>query len=513
MGHAHSHHAHQADAHHSHSHGQDGSCSHQVPYYNFRHNWFAYTIIGTLILLILNGSIYTWNKGKAINEKHWVPLLFNYGEYWFGHFSEEEKKKHSWLFYAVGDIIRFFAYPVLKGTVKPNVDARVNADKVADRSHQVRHVVTFLALMPLIIATIEAIKNDDNFHHFSHASAEVPEWATAFTALMMLINFAASSVGGTAKQHKVQRPYDTLMTIQAAYNHKKGESNVVAHGNDGGWARGLHTVNGIAGSGVSTVVFVGYVVALFTAPMIGAFTLGVMLFASRISALVSVIFAPATLLYRDKKQEKNVNAMAEKYVSSGKTDARITDAINSVFEDISDNNAKTLVKYSVCRACESFLKRNPQPTSVINETTLRDALSYCMEGNQISVKKIENAESLPFLDALPFIEQRVEAALLGKQKETPLTQIEGVNIASGTQERLLCLAFHNAENKDINSLYEENKEGLLKKENNVLVVNKTFLLDYGNKHGGAMHNQYPLSAALAAGVLDAPAGQAVVRAM
>jgi hypothetical protein len=434
-GHSHSHsHSHGAEScsGHGHSHGND-SCSDRVEYIKFwEYHWVFWLFIGPLSL-ILNPLIAIFNWGRAKYTKHWVPFLFAFWDYTF--------------------------------------QGRFSPGQVSRACKIIRIIATAVG-----VAAIGAVVAMTGLEGFQQSGAEMPFWpeegmtmairASWIALASMGVNMIAVFVGSAANHNKIQPYLNKRVLLQELKNRagKVVKHDPVPHGQYEtpeikmcNRVRYAHDLNGFAGSSLSFMVFIAYGVEMCGQSMnISNSSLFIMFIARTISSILSVAIAPITGQYRLNVHKNEVANKMDAYVAAG-DNAIITKALNQVLGDIPQSNERRCLYFSCYRACERYLKKYPE-TKVLDSSKIMEAVSPYIENNRINMQSIKlRASTSPInqMDAFLFIENRVEAYLLGRQNAPIVCTIKGDPIAKGQKEELLCRSLRNEGKEDFNGLVDK----------------------------------------------------------
>ncbi|MFI4956166.1 MAG: hypothetical protein ACHQAX_03030 [Gammaproteobacteria bacterium] len=312
------------------------------------------------------------------------------------------------------------------------------------------------------------------FEAFRESGGEMPLWPEGGMTMIiragwialasMGVNMMAVFVGSAANHNKIQPYLNKRVLLQELTNRKTGGNDSVPHGKYEtpeikmcNRVRYGHDLNGFVGSSMSFLVFAAYGVEMFGGSMgINNATLFIMFIARTISSILSVAVAPITGEYRLKVHKDEVANKMDAYVAAGNNSV-ITKAINQVLGDVPESNERRCMYFSCYRACERYLKKHPQ-TVQIDASKIKQAVSPYIENNRINMQHIKMRAStsrINQMDAFLFIENAVEAHLLGRENAPIIRTIEGRPIANGQQEELLCRAMRNEGKEDFSGLVEK----------------------------------------------------------
>ncbi len=377
------------------------------------------------------GSGIFWHffaKGRALYTKHWVPFLFDFGNWAF-----DGRLKAGWAAH-ISRIVRIMTnIAILAVLAIVLVPIAIQAFNVADAA---MHAGGDVSHVDAIIKSIGV------------AIQDMPLWAALVINAGMLMNMFAVFVGSAANHHKIQQYYDAQVKLQELVNSKTDKTEEVGPSRAIRYmqaSRYAHDFNGFLGTVFSAIIFMAYAATVFDGDLgIGAFVLGVLFIGSRVSALISAGFAPVTAQYRLDVYKQDIMDRMDMYRALMQNNALLLNMqkiVGTALISLGTWNEpnmfyeKKLIFHACYRACERFLLLRGSVDNAeilaasrkINILITEKYVKYDGRHQVVDIDYIKHRAApmqLPTLDAIDFIENEVLTVLLGKSNEQIIDQIQ-----------------------------------------------------------------------------------------
>lgn len=292
---------------------------------------------------------------------------------------------------------------------------RAKSGAVGSKARSIRVAINIICLA-IIFASIfiDGGLTLSAFSTFWQSGGVLQFWAEAALLACMAINMTAVVFGTAANFSKIQQYTHLELTLEELINEKKIKNNLLPSDHllmplkkkIMLFVRYLHDFNGLAGSAISLLLFVGCAMS-FIFPGLYSMPLAVcaaLFCTSRASSLVSVAFAPLTNqlrlhYYKGRTLEQINEYYAQHKEQQGNQQALINTILNQVFtSDIKDSIPKQhdLVRFACYRACERHVLKDGDHAALIKsiQSSLKahfdDRRDHAQDPTYIPISAVED---------------------------------------------------------------------------------------------------------------------------
>lgn len=323
------------------------------------------------------------------------------------------------------------------------VGGRAQSGKVGSRARFLRITVNLIG----IVAILGSILLDGGFTAsafvaFWNSGAHLQSWALSTTLMCMGVNMGAVLFGTAANFTKIQQYTHAELTLQELINEKKQKNgHKIPNRFPVSWQKRLmlfirysHDFNGFTGSGISAYLFLACAMNIFFP---GTLSLSLPMYAilfcaSRLSSLISVIFAPLTnqfrlLYYKGRIQDQIKEYYAEHAIENAPQSKLIHQLMDAIFRDqqliAKIPKQYELVRLACYRACErhdmKLLSKHQSNIEIaINGALIQHFQQRQSAGNAYGFIPISAIEDTYMITAL--IDSEIKAVLYPGNKASEL---------------------------------------------------------------------------------------------